>query len=59
MEKSGVMHMRRRGLNKTGETFVNDERIEIVEEYKYLGCRMNNLIAQEWWRKGRRWEPKP
>ena len=52
VEKSGVMHMRWRGVKRTGETFVNDERIEVVEEYKYLGCRMTNLIAQGWWGKG-------
>ena len=59
VEKSGVMHMRRRGLNKTGETFVNDERIEVAEEYKYLGCIMTNLIVQGWWRKRGKWETKP
>ena len=42
VEKSGVMHMRRRGVKRTVETFfVNDERIGIVEEYKYLGCMVN------------------
>ena len=38
---------------------MNDERIEVVEEYKYLGCKRTNLIVQGWWRKGRRQEPKP
>ena len=45
-----------RGLERL---FVNDERIEVVEEYKYLGCKMTNLIAQGWWRKRRRQELKP
>ena len=39
VEKSGVMHMRRRGLNSTGETFVNDERIEVVEERAKVGTK--------------------
>ena len=51
VEKGGVMHMRR-GIKRTGETFVNDERIEVVEKYKYLRCKMTNLFAQGWWRKG-------
>ena len=39
MEKCGVMHMRRRGVKRTGETFcVESKEIEVVEEYKYLGC---------------------
>ena len=35
VEKSEVMHMRRRGIKRTGETFfVNDEEIKVVAEYK-------------------------
>ena len=38
-EKSGVMHMRRKGVKKTEEKFyVGEEEIAIAEEYKYLGC---------------------
>ena len=57
VEKNGVMHMRRRGFGRTGETF--DERIEVVKEYKYLGCMVNDQLVQGWWRKGRRWELNP
>ena len=43
VEKSEVMPMRRIGVKKNGETFsVNDERIEVVEERKYLGCMVND-----------------
>ena len=39
VEKCGVMHMRRRGVKRTGEKFyVDSKKIEVVEEYKYLGC---------------------
>ena len=45
VEKSGVMHIRRRGIKRTVETFfVNDERIGVVEEYKYLGCMVNDRL---------------
>ena len=45
VEKSGVMHIRRRGIKRTVETvFVNDERIGVVEEYKYLGCMVNDWL---------------
>ena len=38
-EKCGVMHMRRKGVKRTEEKFyVGEEEIAIVEEYKYLGC---------------------
>ena len=39
-------------LRRLERLFVNDERIEVVEEYKYLECKMINLIVQGWWRKG-------
>ena len=56
-----VMHMRRRGIKMTKETFfVNDEEIEVVAEYKYLGCVVNEqLNCSGWWRKGQKREPKP
>ena len=38
-EKCGVMHMRRKGIKRTEEKFcVGEEQIAVVEEYKYLGC---------------------
>ena len=38
-EKCGVMHMRRKGVKRTEDKFyVGEEEIAIVEEYKNLGC---------------------
>ena len=38
-EKCGVMHMRRKGIKRMEEKFyVGEVEIAIVEEYKYLGC---------------------
>ena len=46
VEKCGVMHMRRRGVKRTGEKFyVDSKRIEVVEEYKYLGCVINEQLG--------------
>ena len=46
MEKCGVMHMRRRGVKRTGEKFyVDSKEIEVVEEYKYLGCVINEQLG--------------
>ena len=39
VEKCGVMHMRRKGVKRTVEKFdVGGEEIAVVQEYKYLGC---------------------
>ena len=46
VDKCGVMHMRRRGVKRTGEKFhVDSKRIEVVEEYKYLGCVNNEQLG--------------
>ena len=46
VDKCGVMHMRRRGVKRTGEKFhVDSKRIEVVEEYKYLGCVINEQLG--------------
>ena len=38
-EKCGVMYMRRKGVKRTENKFyMGEEEIAIVEEYKYLGC---------------------
>ena len=38
-EKCGVMHMRRKGVKRTEEkSCMGEEEIAVVEEYKYLGC---------------------
>ena len=39
VDKCEVMHMRRRGVRTPGE------RIEVVEEYKYLGCVINEQLG--------------
>ena len=37
--KCGIMHMRKKGVKRSGEKFVmNGEVIQNVVEYKYLGC---------------------
>ena len=39
------MHMRKRGVKRTRETFlVNGEKIKAVEEYRYLGCMVNEQL---------------
>ena len=39
VEKCGVMHVRRKGVKRTEENFdVGGEEIVVVQEYKYLGC---------------------
>ena len=46
VEKCGVMHMRRRGVKRTGEKFyVESKEIEVVKEYKYLGCVINEQLG--------------
>ena len=45
VEKCGVMYMRRKGVKRTEEKFyVGGEEIGIVEEYKYLGCVVNEHL---------------
>ena len=43
----GYAHvMRRRGVKRTGEKFyVNSKEIEVVEEYKYLRCVINEQLG--------------
>ena len=46
VDKCGVMHMRRRGVKRTGGKFdVDSKRIKVVEEYKYLGCVINEQLV--------------
>ena len=40
------MHMRRRGVKRMGEKFyVVSKEIEVVKEYKYLGCVINEQLG--------------
>ena len=48
LEKCGVMHMRGRGVKRTGEKFyVESMEIKVVEEYKYLGCVINEHLGSQ------------
>ena len=41
-EMCGIMHLRKNGVKRTEEKFeMNGERIEVIEEYKYLVCTIN------------------
>ncbi len=45
VKKCGVMHIRRKGVKKTlKEFYVDGERIDVVEKYKYLGCTLNEHL---------------
>ena len=45
VKKCGVMHIRRKGVKKTlKEFYVDGERIDVVEKYKYLGCTVNEHL---------------
>ena len=44
-EKCGIMHLRKNGVKRTEEKFeMNGERIEVIVEYKYLGCTINQHL---------------
>ena len=46
VEKSGTMHMRRKGVKRTVERFyVGGKEIGVVEEYKYLGSVVNEYLT--------------
>ena len=40
----GMMHVRRKGVKKTEEKYVGGDEIEVVKEYKYLGCVVNEHL---------------
>ena len=42
VEKCGVMPVRKKGTKRTEEKlYVGDDEVQVVEEYKYLGCVVN------------------
>ena len=46
VEKCGVMHMRRKDAKRADERFqVGGEEIKVVEEYKYLGCVVDEYLS--------------
>ena len=59
VEKSGVMHIRRKGVKRTVETFLLMMRgLELWRSISIWGVwLMTSLIVQGWWRKQRRREP--
>ena len=41
-----MMHIRRKGVKKTlKEFYVDGERIDVVEKYKYLGCTLDQRLV--------------
>ena len=45
VEKCGVMHLRRKGVKRFGKRFhVGGEEMKVMEEYKYLGCVVDEYI---------------
>ena len=46
VEKCGVMHMRKKGVKRSdGGFLVGGEVIKVVEEYKYLGCVVDEHLS--------------
>ena len=46
VEKCGVMHLRRKGVKRSDERFhVGGEEIKVMEEYKYLGCVVDEYLS--------------
>ena len=60
VEKCGVMYMRRKGVKRMEEEFyIGGKEIGIVEEYKYLGCVVDEHVecrkmVEERWKAGAR-----
>ena len=45
VEKCGVMHVRKKGVKRTEVKFyVGGDEVKVVEEYKYLGCVVNEHL---------------
>ena len=45
-EKFTVMHLRRKGVKTSDERFhVGSEEIKVMEEYKYLGCVVDECLS--------------
>ena len=46
VEKCGVMYLRRKGVIRSDERFhVRGEEIKVMEEYKYLGCVVDEYLS--------------
>ena len=46
VEKCGVMHLRRKGVKRSDERFHGGgEEIKVMEEYKYLGCVVDEYLS--------------
>ena len=47
-EKCGIMHFRKRRVKRSKEEFsVNGERVDLVAEYKYLGCVISEHLGSK------------
>ena len=45
VEKSGIMHMRKKGMKRTvGRFYVGGKKVGVMEEYKYLGSVVNEYL---------------
>ena len=46
VEKCGAMHLRRKGVKRSDERFhVRGKEIKVMEEYKYLGCVVDEHLS--------------
>ena len=46
IEKCGVMHLSRKGVKRSDKRFhVGGEEIKVMEEYKYLGCVVDEYLS--------------
>ena len=46
VEKCGVMHLRRKGVKRSDERFLEgDKDIKVMEEYKYLGSVVDEYLS--------------
>ena len=46
VEECGVMHLRRKGVKRSDERFhVGGKEFKVMEEYKYLGCVVDEYLS--------------
>ena len=46
VEKCGIMHLRWKGVKRSDERFhVGGEEVKVMEEYKYLGCVVDEYLS--------------
>ena len=48
VNKSGIMHMRRKWVNRMGQRFaIGGDLVQNVAEYRYLGCVINEHVENK------------